>query len=151
MPTGDYPPPGDSPWKDQPSYLDVGYSGGGGFGSFGTGGDDGDHTGGGNNMDMDTDEAMGGLGRPALLALIGIFGVAAAFWYAREPSPVVEQPAAVVAPVVAVPAPNPVVQPAPPDPRAQPPGAGHWVWIPEQPAPGTAMQSYSIPGGTHHP
>lgn len=143
MPTGEYPPPGDNPWEGGAAYMDVGPAGGGDFDTDDKWGDDGDISGCGVNMDSYTDEAVG-LMRPAVLALIGIFGVISAFWYAREPSPVVEQPGA-VAPVVAVAAPNPVVAPAPPDPRAQPAGPGHWVWIPDK-----GPAGWNIPGAPQH-
>lgn len=92
-------------------------------------------------MDMDQDEALGGMSRPVLLVLLGIVGVASAFWYAREPSPVVEQP---TAGVVTLNSPvNPVVAPAPPLPAAQPAGPGHWVWIPDR-------SPVNIPGMPQH-
>lgn len=100
-------------------------------------------------MDMVSDEDMeGGMKSlfiwPAIVLALGIWWS----WGPRaETAPEVGTPP--VPQVTLNTAPNviqPVAQPAPPDPRAQPAGPGHWVWIPDK---GPDV-SYQIPAPMHH-
>lgn len=93
-------------------------------------------------MDLVSDEAMeGGMKSliiwPAIVLALGI-------WWSWGPKAETAPEAGTLPPAgqVVLNAPvNPVVpatvQPAPPNPAAQPAGPGHWVWIPDK-GPGSA-------------
>lgn len=152
----------DSPWEDQPAYMDVGYSGRWFAGDV----DLRDRIGAGLgrviNVDMVADETVGDVGKfqlffwPAVFLLIGVV-------WAQAPSqtptanvptatpqtnptnlPTVTATATMVSPVPQPPAPkNPV--------SAVPEEHGHWVFIPDKGQP-NLPPGYSIPPAqpAHH-
>lgn len=138
----------DSPWADQPFYMDVGYSRGGDSGGDAFRDDERDHNRGGIDVDIFSDPpveiSMKSLFIwPAIALVLGL-------WWSWGPRVETAPEAGTPPQQVTLNAPvNPVqpvqVQPAPlPDPRAQPAGPGHWVWIPENPA------GWNIPPAQHH-
>lgn len=152
-PGGGYEPRGDpdSPWKDQPLYMDVGYTRAGDIGGDALRNvqrfDFGSQLGVDIFSDPPVEISMKSLFIwPAIALVLGLWWS----WGTRvETGPEAGTPPQQVtlnAPV------NPVVpatiQPAPlPDPRAQPAGPGHWVWIPENPA---NPAGWNIPPAQHH-
>lgn len=121
----------DSPWKDRPAYLDVGYSGGRHFGGVGTGGDDWINPRGRAELDLVEDKRMDE-GEVSMKSLVvwPLLALAVVVFYSYRPSSTEPaQAAPVVATVQAASAPN-LIPPAPPA-VTNPTPRGHWVWIPE--------------------
>lgn len=105
-----------------------------------------DYAGCGYNMDFHTDPAVDISMKslfiwPAVALVLGIWWA----WGTKAPEAETSTPPVPAVTLNAPVNPLPVVQPAPPDPRAQPAGAGHWIWIPDR---GPGGESYSIP--VHH-
>lgn len=150
MPPGGYQPrrDPDSPWEDQPLYMDVGHSGGGHLGGVGTGGDDGDFSGGIVNLDLventRMDEAEVSMKSLVIWPLIAL---ALVVMYSYRPSSSTTTEPAQAQPVVATTLQAVQPQPQqvnlnPPPPFAGSTERGHWLWIPDKnPGP----PGYSIP------
>lgn len=145
MPPGRYEPrrDPDSPWADQPLYMDVGHSGGGHLGGVGTGGDHGDFPGGIVKLDLVENKGMDE-SQVSIKSLVvwSLLAVAAVVILSYRPSPTTtEAPPVVATAVQAVPAPNLIPPAAPPAGVTE---RGHWIWIPDKNPP-NLPPGYSIP------
>ena len=162
-PTGGYEPRGDpdSPWEDQPLYMDVGYSRGGRAGGDAFGDVERDHSGGGVNVDIYSDPPVEVSMKqlvfwPVVFLLIGVvWAQTPTQTVGNTPTPTPQtnptnsptiQPTQIIAP-------TPQLGPmTPKNPvAAAPEERGHWVFIPDKGQPNLPPgNSYSIPPAPHH-